>query len=86
MIPANGYGFGKMPQKTAWEARKKGGVGFKLLNECSTLGKLPTFFESLSDKKLAKYGSGITILCIASPTTNHAITCAVVYRDSAGRD
>jgi len=72
-------GNGLLPQKDAWAAQK-GTSGFQLYNEHSTKGELPKFFNGLSEKKLQKYGTGMIIICVASPS-DHAITRAIVYRD-----
>lgn len=74
-------GDGEMPQKDAWQKLKKTS-GFELFNECSTLGLIPAFIRGIKDKKLMKYGTGIVILCVASPTKYYSITKAAVFRDS----
>lgn len=73
---------GLMPQKDAWEALKHQS-GFELFNESSTKGLIPQFIAGMSDKKLREYGTGIVILCVASPTKYYSITRACCYRDSA---
>jgi hypothetical protein len=74
-------GHGQLLQKDAWETQK-GSSGFQLYNEHSTKGELPKFFNGLSERKLQKYGTGMIIICVASPS-DHAITRAIVYRDSS---
>lgn len=74
-------GDGEMPQKEAWQKLKLTS-GFELFNECSTQGMIPSLIRGLKDKKLLKYGTGIVILCVASPTKYYSITKAAVFRDS----
>lgn len=75
-------GAGDTPHKEAW-TRKKGQNGFQLLNEFSTLGEIPKYINGMSDSKLSKYGTGIVILCVASPTAQYTITRAVCFRDKS---
>lgn len=73
-------GDGRMPQKDAWQKLKQTS-GFELFNECSTAGIIPNLIRGLKDRKLMKYGTGIAILCVASPTRYYSITKAAVFRD-----
>lgn len=75
-------GDGEMPQKDAWEKFKQRS-DVELFNESSTKGLIPKFINGLSDRKLKEYGTGIVILCVASPTKYYSITRAAVYRDSS---
>jgi hypothetical protein len=75
-------GDGEMPQKGAWEKFKQRN-DVELFNESSTKGLIPKFITGLSEKKLREYGTGIVILCVASPTKYYSITRAAVYRDSS---
>jgi hypothetical protein len=73
-------GHGNIPQKEQWE-KTKGQSGFELLSEHSTKGEIPSYCKGLSDKKMGKYGTGMLVLCIASPTSKYDITSVMVFRD-----
>ena len=73
---------GEMPQKAAWESEKSRD-GFELIAEASTLGEIPKYVEGLSDKKVAKFRTGLVVLCIASPAPGHSITRVLVFRDES---
>ncbi|HEY5808139.1 MAG TPA: hypothetical protein VIT67_09245 [Povalibacter sp.] len=71
---------GGAPQKAAWEHRKRES-GFELFNESSTQGLIPRLVAGLTDKRLMQRGTGIVIVCVASPTKYYSITRAAMFRD-----
>lgn len=71
---------GSTPQRAAWEEQKRDS-GFELFNESSMQGLIPKLIAGLTDKRLMQRGTGLVIVCVASPTKYYNITRAALFRD-----